>query len=37
MVSAALFNYATVSYLAAMILYISYLAFRKEGIGKAAS
>jgi len=37
MVSASLFNYATVSYLAAMILYISYLAFRKEGIGKAAS
>jgi cytochrome c-type biogenesis protein CcsB len=37
MESALLFNFATVSYLASMVLYISYLAFRKEGIGKAAT
>jgi len=32
-----LFNIATLSYLAAMVLYISYLAFRKNGIGQAAT
>jgi cytochrome c-type biogenesis protein CcsB len=37
MESAQLFTFATVAYLAAMVAYISYLAFRKEGIGKAAS
>src|SRR5574337_37736 len=37
MKSSLLFNIATLSYLAAMVLYISYLAFRKEGIGKGAS
>jgi cytochrome c-type biogenesis protein CcsB len=35
--SSILFNFATIAYLAAMVLYISYLAFKKEGIGKAAS
>ncbi len=35
--SAMFFNVATVAYLAAMVLYISYLAFRKNGIGIAAS
>ncbi len=35
--SSQLFTFATVAYLAAMVAYISYLAFRKEGIGKAAS
>lgn len=37
MESASLFNFATVAYLAAVVLYISYLAFRNEGIGKTAS
>ncbi len=37
MKSSLLFNIATLSYLAAMVLYISYLAFKKEGIGKTAS
>jgi len=37
MESALLFNLATVAYLVAMVLYISYLAFKKEGIGKTAS
>jgi cytochrome c-type biogenesis protein CcsB len=37
MESALLFNFATVAYLASMVLYISYLAFKKEGIGKAAT
>jgi cytochrome c-type biogenesis protein CcsB len=35
--SSLLFNLATLAYLVAMVLYISYLAFRKEGIGKIAS
>ena len=35
--SSLLFNLATLAYLVAMVLYISYLAFRKEGIGKTAS
>lgn len=35
--SAQLFAFATIAYLAAMVLYISYLVFRKEGVGKAAS
>jgi cytochrome c-type biogenesis protein CcsB len=35
--SPQLFTFATIAYLAAMVLYISYLAFRNEGIGKAAS
>ncbi len=35
--SSMLFNIATVAYLIAMVLYISYLAFRKTGIGVAAS
>jgi cytochrome c-type biogenesis protein CcsB len=35
--SSQLFTFATIAYLVAMVLYISYLAFRKEGIGKAAS
>ena len=35
--SALLFNLATLAYLVAMVLYISYLAFRSEGIGKAAT
>jgi len=37
MESSQLFTFATVAYLAAMVAYISYLAFRSEGIGKAAS
>jgi cytochrome c-type biogenesis protein CcsB len=37
MKSSLLFNIATLSYLVAMVLYISYLAFKKNGIGKAAS
>jgi len=37
MKSSLLFNIATLSYLVAMVLYISYLAFKKDGIGKAAS
>ena len=37
MESSLLFNVATIAYLAAMVAYISYLAFKKEGIGKAAS
>jgi cytochrome c-type biogenesis protein CcsB len=35
--SSLLFNIATLSYLGAMVLYISYLAFKKNGIGQAAS
>jgi len=35
--SAQLFTFATIAYLVAMVLYISYLAFRIEGVGKAAS
>ena len=35
--SALLFTFATIAYLVAMVLYISYLAFRNEGIGKAAT
>jgi len=35
--SPQLFTFATVAYLVAMVLYIGYLAFRSEGIGKAAS
>ncbi len=35
--SSMFFNVATVAYLVAMVLYISYLAFRKNGIGMAAS
>jgi cytochrome c-type biogenesis protein CcsB len=35
--SSQLFTFATIAYLVAMVLYISYLAFRIEGIGKAAS
>jgi len=35
--SSQLFTFATIAYLVAMVLYISYLAFRNEGIGKAAS
>jgi cytochrome c-type biogenesis protein CcsB len=35
--SPLLFNIATLAYLAAMVLYISYLSFKKEGIGKAAT
>jgi cytochrome c-type biogenesis protein CcsB len=35
--SAMLFNIATVAYLVSMVLYISYLAFRKNAIGVAAS
>ncbi len=35
--SSLLFNIATLAYLVAMVLYISYLAFRKEAIGKTAS
>ncbi len=35
--SSLLFNIATLSYLASMVLYISYLAFKKKGIGQAAS
>jgi len=37
MESSQLFTFATVAYLAAMVAYISYLAFRSEAIGKAAS
>jgi len=37
MESSLLFNIATLSYLLAMVLYISYLAFKKNGIGKTAS
>ena len=37
MESSLLFNIATLAYLVAMVLYISYLAFRKEGIGKTAT
>ena len=37
MESSLLFNIATLAYLVAMVLYISYLAFRKEAIGKIAS
>jgi len=37
MESSLLFNIATLSYLVAMVLYISYLAFKKQGIGQAAS
>jgi cytochrome c-type biogenesis protein CcsB len=37
MESSLLFNIATLSYLFAMVLYISYLAFKKDGIGKTAS
>ncbi len=35
--SSLLFNIATLSYLVAMVLYISFLAFKKNGIGKTAS
>jgi len=35
--SSLLFNMATLAYLVAMVLYISYLAFRKDVIGKIAS
>jgi cytochrome c-type biogenesis protein CcsB len=35
--SSLLFNIATLAYLAAMVLYISFLAFKKEAIGKTAS
>lgn len=35
--SSSLFNFATLLYLAAMVLYISFLVFRKDGVGKAAS
>jgi cytochrome c-type biogenesis protein CcsB len=35
--SSLLFSIATLAYLVAMVLYISYLAFRKESIGKIAS
>jgi len=35
--SALLFNLATLAYLVAMVLYISYLAFRREVIGKTAT
>lgn len=35
--SAQLFTFATIAYLAAMVLYISYLVFRKEGVGRVAS
>lgn len=37
MESSLLFNIATLSYLLAMVLYISHLAFKKNGIGIAAS
>jgi len=37
MKSSLLFNIATLSYLTAMVLYISYLAFRKKGVGLTAS
>jgi cytochrome c-type biogenesis protein CcsB len=35
--SAQLFTFATIAYLLSMVAYISYLTFRNEGIGKAAS
>jgi len=35
--SSLLFSIATLSYLAAMVLYIAYLAFKKDAIGKTAS
>ncbi len=35
--SSLLFTIATLAYLAAMVLYIAYLAFKKDGIGKTAS
>ncbi len=35
--SSLLFSIATLSYLVAMVLYISYLAFRKKGVGLAAT
>ncbi len=35
--SSLMFNFATIGYLAAMVSYISYLAFKKESIGKAGS
>jgi cytochrome c-type biogenesis protein CcsB len=35
--SSLLFSIATLSYLIAMVLYIGYLAFRKNGIGQAAT
>ena len=37
MESSLLFNFATLAYLAAMVLYISFLAFKKDSIGKSAS
>jgi cytochrome c-type biogenesis protein CcsB len=37
MKSSLLFDIATLSYLAAMVLYISYLAFRNKGLGLTAS
>lgn len=37
MESSFLFTIATLAYLAAMVLYINYVAFKKEAIGKAAS
>jgi ABC-type transport system involved in cytochrome c biogenesis permease subunit len=37
MKSSLLFDIATLSYLAAMVLYISYLAFRSKGLGLTAS
>jgi cytochrome c-type biogenesis protein CcsB len=37
MESSLLFSIATLAYLVAMVLYISYLAFRKEAVGKIAS
>lgn len=37
MKSSLLFAVATLAYLVAMVLYISYLAFKKDGIGKTAS
>jgi ABC-type transport system involved in cytochrome c biogenesis permease subunit len=35
--SSLLFNIATLAYLVAMVLYISFLAFKKDGIGLAAT
>ena len=35
--SSSLFNIATLAYLVAMVLYISYLVFRKNGIGQTAT
>ena len=37
MESSLLFNIATLAYLVAMVLYSSYLAFRKNGVGQAAT